>query len=124
MAEAELTSGYCVRCGKDGRGRFRWMINGYAAAIDDHIGCPFSTKPHAPPVGWQHEVSGLNGMPGLVIPGPLDEPRGDAASQPDDIGLGSRQVVQTRSSDAPGPADSPSAGPPTGDEVTGPQVGI
>lgn len=42
MAEPELTSGHCHRCGGYGRGEYAGAINAWADAITNHRGCPES----------------------------------------------------------------------------------
>ena len=70
--EAELTSGYCHRCHGYGRGEYAETLSLWSDAITNHVGCPESAKPDTPPVGGQHKVGGLHGMPGLIVAGALD----------------------------------------------------
>ncbi|KQV05626.1 MULTISPECIES: hypothetical protein [unclassified Kitasatospora] len=74
MAEPELTSGHCHRCGGYGQGEYAGAINAWADAITDHIGCPESAKPNLPPADRQDRVSDLDRPVSGVVADALDQP--------------------------------------------------
>lgn len=119
-----MTWGYCVQCGEYAYGRYRWMIEDRAEAIEGHRGYPFSPKTDTPPVGGEQEVSRFDRTAGDVIPGALDEPRRGAGDEPKVRGLLGRELVELGDGRARRPGIGTVADPPARDEVAGAGVRV